>query len=342
MRFLMGLSLASYCSLAACTSANSNEGESSAAEGETGATQSGGETGGSEDGGSGDSGETGDEGGGPAVECGALEEGANTLTVDGETRQIILNLPTGVDSEGPWPVVFNWHGLGDSAANMSGLVASRVDGPAYRFIAVTPEDTNFQLEVPLLGVVEMDWDVFAVDADNRELALFDAVVACLDERYGVDADRVHTMGFSLGGIMSDLVASSRSEVIASVATYSGGYWNNPNSELGLVNTVVDWPAYEGTATYPQLFLHGGETDTFSLGPAAIQFNDYALADSAWLAGRGHPVFICDHGGGHTAPPAAMGPDALLRFFADHPRGAASPYAGALPETWPDDCAEVLP
>jgi predicted esterase len=310
-------------------------GEESAGD-EADATDDGGETGSTDEGGDGD----GDSTTGGSLGCEALTEGVNTIDVDGVARSFILNLPDAADAGGPWPVVFNWHGLGDTAANMSGLIAPYVNGPEYTFIGVTPEDADYQLMVPLLGLVPMDWNVFMVTQDSPEMDFYDAMIGCIDDQFGIDPDRVHTMGFSLGGITSDLLATSRSDDIASVATYSGGYWNNPTSDLGLVATVATWPEHTATNTYAQLFLHGGTADTFPLGPASIQFGDYSLADSVWLASKGHPSYVCDHGGGHTAPPAQMGPQKLLRFFADHPRGAASPYAGSLPADWPSYCAEV--
>ena len=276
---------------------------------------------------------------GPGVEC-ELSDGENLIEVNGQMRTVFLDLPSGVEDGGPWPVVFNWHGLGDSAGNFRQLVAPYVDDPDFPFIGVTPEDTDFALMLPGIGTLPLDWEVFMVDEANAEIALFDATLACLDAQYGVDADRVHTMGFSLGSILSDLIGSMRGEVIASIATYSGGYWNNPNSDLGFVALAVSWPEHPHSTPYPQLFLHGGETDTFEVSIAALSFSDFANADAAWFVENGHPTFLCDHGGGHTAPPAAMGPEQLLQFFADHPRGVDSPYAGALPEAWPDYCQEV--
>ena len=49
--------------------------------------------------------------------CADLAQGWNRgFEAGGIKRDFILTLPDGVDDGGPWPVVFNWHGLGDSAA----------------------------------------------------------------------------------------------------------------------------------------------------------------------------------------------------------------------------------
>lgn len=279
-------------------------------------------------------------GGGAMYDCSSFSEGTvNGFMVEGMSREFILNLPSGVEDGGPWPVVFNWHGLGDSAQNMSGLVAPHVDNEVMPFIAVTPEDTNFMLDIAIPGLPSMDWEVFAVDpAINREIALFDAVLACLDERYGVDPEHVHSMGFSLGGIVTDMLASHRSDVLASVATYSGGYWNNPQNVTPLLGTAVMWPEYTADQGYTQLFLHGDTTDLFDLSLIQLQFDEYAEADSTFLRERGHDTIVCNHGGGHTVPTSTMGADRLIEFFAEHPYGTVdSPYAAGLPGSFPEYC-----
>ena len=100
-------------------------------------------------------------------------------------------------------------------------------------------------------------------------------------RWGVDPDHVHTMGFSLGGITSDLLATLRGEQMASVATYSGGYWSNPQNIDALLAMVVSWPPYVVNNNYAQLIFHGGDTDTFDVVPMvyALSFFSFATNDT---------------------------------------------------------------
>ncbi|MCP4643099.1 MAG: formylglycine-generating enzyme family protein, partial [bacterium] len=51
----------------------------------------------------------------------------NRLMINGKARSFVLNLPDGVEDGGPWPVIFNWHGLGDTASNFSLLVSGEVN-----------------------------------------------------------------------------------------------------------------------------------------------------------------------------------------------------------------------
>ncbi len=278
----------------------------------------------------------------PPVEadpCDALHAGTvSNYTVDGTARSFILTLPQGATATGGhWPVVFNWHGLGDTARNFNGLLAGQVDNATMPFILVTPESTHLGPTTTPLG---LEWDEIMVSPPNREARLFDAVVRCLDARWGVDRDRVYTVGFSAGAIMSDLLAVLRGDQLAAVVSYSGGYFADPENPptLGPLRGAVSWPELTTRNRYTQLMLFGGATDTFNLVVATAHFDQFARNDATFLRAMGHDVIVCDHGGGHRVPTAVMGAQ-LVAFFAAHPRGAGpSPWASALPSGWPDWCA----
>jgi predicted esterase len=288
----------------------------------------------------------GDGDGAPTGACDGLQAGLNSgFDVDGLARSFYLDLPSDVESGGPWPVVFSWHGLGDTAQNFRNLFAGAVDGPQMSFILVTPEDTDHAITVPLAGEFPMDWDTFMVAANgvgNKEVALFDAVLGCLAERWGVDEDRVYTAGFSLGSVTSDMLATVRGEQLAAVATYSGGYWSNPQNVDFALGAVAEWPAYVVNNPYPQMLIHGGMTDEFVVVPGVytMSFHAFNVNDTVFLSERGHPLIVCDHGAGHTAP-ASVPPSAVLEFFAAHSRGAGSPWAGGLPDSGFASCVAML-
>jgi poly(3-hydroxybutyrate) depolymerase len=280
--------------------------------------------------------------------CAALQPGLNEgFDVDGELRSFILDLPTDVESTGPWPVVFNWHGLGDTAQNMHGLLSSQINRPDFAFIAVTPEDTDHV--VSAMGMsVNLDWDVFQVGdgESNREVRLFDEIMLCLDARFGVDTQRVHTTGFSIGAIVADMLGVVRGNQIASIATYSGAYFSNPDNvkALGLLSAVgIEWPSPTHTNPYPQMILFGGKDDVWS--PTAgvdVRFQDFAANDRKALSKSGHVVVYCDHGLGHMAPPSDMQGNRLVDFFRDNPKGISnSPYvADGLPSNFASYCELV--
>lgn len=280
--------------------------------------------------------------------CAALQPGLNQgFEVDGELRSFILDLPTDAETSGPWPVVFNWHGLGDTASNMRGLLSSQINRSDFAFIAVTPEDTNHVVQA--MGMtVNLDWDVFQVGdgESNREVRLYDEIMSCLDARFGVDTQHVHATGFSIGAIVADMLGVVRGEQIASIATYSGAYFSNPDNikSLGVLSVVgIDWPTPTHGNAYPQMILFGGKDDVWSPTTGVdVRFQDFAANDSKAMSKAGHVVVYCDHGLGHTAPPPDMQGNRLVDFFRDNPKGIAkSPYvADGLPSNFASYCKLV--
>ncbi len=270
--------------------------------------------------------------------CDLLVPGTVTgFRVDTLERSFILTLPPGATAPGGrWPVVFNWHGLGDSAANMNPLFAGEVGNATMPFILVTPVSTRLGPTTSPLG---LEWENLRAMTPNREARLFDAVLRCIDQRWGVDRDRVYTAGFSAGAIMSDLLGVLRGSQLAAVASYSGGYFSNPDNPptLGPLRTYPSWPELPSSARYAQLMLFGGERDTFNLFIATARFDTFAGNDVGYLTARRHDVLYCDHGGGHTVPRTLLGRQ-VVQFFAAHPRGVgASPWAAARPGGWPSYC-----
>ncbi len=273
---------------------------------------------------------------GPSASCDTLHNGLNTgFMVDGTARELILDLPAGVETDGPWAVVFNWHGMGDTAANMRLLFSPFIDNPDMPFILVTPEDTN----VSLAGLMVIEWDVAVVTEANREARLFDEVLACIEERWDVDENHVHSVGFSMGSFVTDMLGTVRGDSLASIATYSGAYGcNDANTSGSMLAGMISWPEYTTTNAYAQMFLHGGSTDIYNLFIETLQFSEFAANDAAFLNEAGHDVVVCNHDGGHSVP-SDMAGDKIVEFFAEHPLGTdPSPYATeGLPPNFASYC-----
>jgi len=269
--------------------------------------------------------------------CDLLAAGTvSGFMVDDMARSFILTLPTGATAPGGrWPVVFNWHGFGDNAANFNGVFARDVNNATMPFILVTPSSTMLG---PTTMPVGIDWDQLRVAGPNREARMFDAILRCVDMRWGVDRDRVYSVGFSAGAIMTDLLGVLRGDQLAAVATFSGGYFSNPPNPmtLGVLRSFVSWPDLPARHRYPQLLMSGGMRDMFSLVIATARFDTFATNDVPYLRAAGHDVVECNHEMGHTVPTALRAQ--VIPFFAAHPRGRTpSPWAAALPTGVPGYC-----
>jgi len=270
--------------------------------------------------------------------CDLLAAGTVTdFMVDGAPRSFILTLPTGATAPGGrWPVVFSWHGFGDNAPSFNAAFSRDVNNAAMPFVLVTPVSTML---TPLTDPPGLDWDQLRVAGPNREARLFDAVLRCVDMRWGVDRDRVYTAGFSAGAILSDLLGVLRGDQLAAVVSFSGGYFSNPANPmtLGVARSFIAWPPLPVAHRYPQLLAYGGARDMVSLGVAVARFDVFAANDVPYLRAAGHDVVECNHNMGHTVPAAMRA--MVIPFFAAHPRGRTpSPWAAALPMGMPSYCS----
>lgn len=275
-----------------------------------------------------------------SAECAAVESGKmNGLTVDGTKRYFYFNAPAGATAPGgKWPLVFLWHGF--AGVSMSGGVDN--EAPSFRSLLapnVGDERFPFLLVTPTAdGQAFLDWNILEVyDADtNADIRLFEEVSACLDGRFGVDPDHVHSLGFSAGAIMTDLIARTRGDRIASTLTWSGAYLDDPANAVE--NFEVIWPDPGPSSGWTQVVFRGGATDVWEIpGMVRATFDTWTSSDIPWLNGLGHDVIECPHNQGHT-PPMPYNPSYVLEFFRDHPRGVtASPYAAGLPASFPAGC-----
>jgi predicted esterase len=284
----------------------------------------------------------------PVIACGDFTEGMNQNFIVGEganelSRDFILRLPSDIDSETAWPVVFLYHGYGDTAQNFQSVLSNKVNNEEMPFILVVPvaRADVFTFGLPPKG---LDWDMINLTDGSAEADMFDAVLNCIDGKWGVNADHIHVSGFSAGAITANSIALQRPEIVASVFTYSGAYFSDPESRTALgqisgmnVGDFFKWPDMEEIHTkYPQVFVSGGEgKDTWSASGFKIDFNVMANLGSSYLSGLGHDVILCNHGGTHTI--AGPTTTTMLNFFKDHPFGTeVSPYRSSLPEGY-DTC-----
>lgn len=132
-----------------------------------------------------------------------------TIQVGGLTRRYRLAAPQSLQAGKPVPLVFAFHGLGDSKDLMPWY--SRLDDLAARegFLLVYPDGRNRS------WILVKEWATADFD-------FFDALLAKLSAEYPVDPDRVYLVGMSNGAYFAQLLASQRSDKIAAVAAHSGG------------------------------------------------------------------------------------------------------------------------
>lgn len=254
-------------------------------------------------------------GGGPrtyprAESCPDLVVGRNTLTTGEQDREFFLYLPANHDPSGSWPLVVLHNGLGQAAMDTLGDTQMPEFVDDLGFILIAPESYEG-------GGVE--WDSLS-SADSPDLALFDDLLRCSEEKLGVDPDRVHVAGMSAGGLYTGYLAMYRAEVIASAAAGSGGLLA---------------PVREDAPIPPFLMMWGGEADM----AVDTDFNRQALDYIATLRRLGRPIIGCNHGQGHRWLPEFT--PWVLHFLLAHRLGDDMAFSNPLPAPFPDFC-EVAP
>jgi len=144
--------------------------------------------------------------------CGGETERSGTITLDvgSVTRIFVVKVPSGADGGTPAPVLFAFHPYGMNATYMQSRVSTRLWPEA---IMIYPEG------VPGRGGPA--WQGRPGEAEDRDVAFFDAMLAWLDGHECIDRRRVFVMGYSNGAGLASVLACTRNEAIAGVAIASG-------------------------------------------------------------------------------------------------------------------------
>ncbi len=133
------------------------------------------------------------------------------ITVDGTARHYRIVIPHA--TKRPSPIVFAFHGIGDSTESMA--TYSRLDQLASRggFILVYPAARKSMWST-------IDVDPEDLDA-NPDIRFFDQLLAFLSDRHELAGDRVYVVGMSNGATFAEMLAIARSHDVAAVVAHSG-------------------------------------------------------------------------------------------------------------------------
>ncbi len=163
------------------------------------------------------------------------------------------------------------------------------------------------------------WWLTNGDRDD-DLLLMDEIVACAVSELGIDPRRIHSSGFSAGGMHTSKASFLRSVYLASVVIYSGGF---------VAPGYAPWDTQPDN-DFAAMVVHGGVNDTYGGSVQFLQMSHWYIEQ---LQESGRFAIECDHGEGHSIGPQQ---NLVHQFFEDHPFGA-KPYAGGLPEGFGPVC-----
>jgi poly(3-hydroxybutyrate) depolymerase len=135
-----------------------------------------------------------------------LTSGTRTISSGGQNRTYILRVPDNYDRTTPYRLIFAFHWLNGTAANVAGGGYYGLQGlSGNSAILVAPQG------------IDNGW----ANTGNRDLTLVDNLTALIENDLCVDTTQVFALGWSYGGSMSYAVACARPAVFRAVAVLSG-------------------------------------------------------------------------------------------------------------------------
>jgi len=237
-----------------------------------------------------------------------------TWTVDGAKRTALVRVPA--DSKTPAAVVFCWHGHGgNSAQSVRGWAFDKADAAS---ILVYPQ--GLPTVSPLVDKEgrHSGWQSAVGDGGDRDIKLFDAILADLKKERAIDDRRIYSMGHSNGAAFSYVLWQARPDVLAAVGSVAG-------SLTVKARDLKPLPVIHVAGENDPLVRFAWQKATFA---AVRRFNGctdegkpYAkegvLEATLFSSTKGAPLVTAIHQGGHEYPKGSS--ELIVRFFKENPR-----------------------
>ncbi|MCU0771230.1 MAG: immunoglobulin domain-containing protein [Verrucomicrobia bacterium] len=203
--------------------------------------------------------------------------------------------PRHYDPAENYPLVLFWHGSGQSGTdNLSQLT----DHGQFVFLSLTNQTLHpcFLLAPQLPFPVGCD-DDFAFEDQTVEL------LQALAMEFGIDLDRLHVTGLSMGGFISWNMMARYPDLFAAAIPMSGG-WGCWIYDLYLGIRIPVWNFHAANDT-----------------AVSVSYSDDAVA--ALRNAGGNPIYTRYRGGGHAIWRTAYNTPGLVDWVMAQTRGAAS-------------------
>jgi poly(3-hydroxybutyrate) depolymerase len=234
----------------------------------------------------------------------------------GMSRDYIIDIPADYDPTHPYRLIFSWHqAYGSANGNAIGQYPANngpnFDAQSYAYFGLhraASEANDSAIFVAPDGIGNFPWDY------DRDVALFDALLAKVTENLCVDESRVFTTGFSFGAMMSYALSVGRADKLRGAITMAAANYNftQPNNDhtplayfgiTGMSDGTCPWVNNEGGKTGGKFCVlqHAedngctipGNIETAMVGSKKYICHDFEGCDA------GYPVKVCTFDGNHT-------------------------------------------
>jgi predicted esterase len=270
----------------------------------------------------------------PSKGCG-VKDGPKTLTTGGTSianglptstrlkikdREYIIDIPADYDPAHPYRLIFSWHqAYGSDTGNAVGQYPANngpnFDAKNYAYFGLHREATAAKDPVIFVapgGIGNFPWDY------NRDVALFDDLLALVTTNLCIDESRVFTTGFSFGAMMSYALSIGRQSKLRGAVTMAAANYNftqptNSHAPIayfgitGMSDGTCPWGdnTRGGKACVLQHAQDNGCTIPGDIATAKGGSKNHVCYDFEGCK-AGYPVKVCTFDGNHTPSAVADG------------------------------------
>ena len=231
-------------------------------------------------------------------------------TIDGRQREALVYAPRAKEGAAKHPLVIAFHGHGGHMQSTSARMHIQTLWP--HAIVVYPQGVNTSTRLDPAGT-KSGWQGKAGDFGDRDLKLFDAIVATMKRSYRVDKRRIYATGFSNGAVFSLLLWAERAKTIAAVGEVAGR--RDPSETLtaarGLLAVAGRRDAVAPFAVQQQTIQQARQVNrTTEMGFPCDQYCTFYPSRIGPV-----PVKTFIHPAGHVYPEWAS--NEIVKFFKSH-------------------------
>ena len=235
----------------------------------------------------------------------ALASGTHTIQSSGQARSYILELPSNYTSSHPYRLIFGFHWLNGTAADVD---SGDNFGAAWSYYGLRAQAGATTIFVAPQGI-NNGW----ANSGGADLTFVQNMLSLFESGLCIDPSEIFAMGWSYGGAMTYAVACAMPTVFRAVAVYSGANLSgcSPGTQPvpylgfhGVSDNVL--PIADGRALRDTFVKNNGCTPQNPPEPAPGSLTHIVTTYSGCRAG--YPVVWAAFDGGHTPDPVDGSPN----------------------------------
>jgi polyhydroxybutyrate depolymerase len=230
-------------------------------------------------------------------------------TVDGTERTALVYGPQTTTTDGA-PVVFVFHGHGGTMKNADR--SFHLESLWPEAIVVYPQGLPTPSTVDPQGK-RSGWQTKSGAQEDRDLKLFDDMLATVKEKWKIDDRRIYATGHSNGARFTYLLWATRPDLFAAVAPSSA-----PKDKDPLPKPLPCFHvAGEADRIAPYAFQQATMAEVRRVNGCTEKGQEWAPNCTLYSSAKEAPLVTFIHPGGHTFPKEV--PELIVRFFKEHAR-----------------------